>query len=98
MGIHRLHHGYLPTLCADAGISHDEKMQMRGLFALIRRQHSAFCDVGSRQDELIKIFRAMSTIMDAMNATCNEGSMAHPNKNLLDAPEAALVINIARTI
>lgn len=98
MGIHRLRHAFLAALCADARISYGEKMQMSGLFALIRRQHPAFSDVGPRQDDLNKILGAMSTIMDAMNPIRNEGSMAHPNKDLLDPPEAALVINIARTI
>ncbi len=40
----------------------------------------------------------MSGIMDAMNPIRNESSVAHPNKYLLDPPEAALVIDTARTI
>jgi hypothetical protein len=91
-------HGYLRALCDDAGISYGEKMLMSGLFALIRKQHPAFGDTGPRNDDLVKIFRAMSGIMDAMNPIRNEGSMAHPSKELLDPPEAALVINMARTI
>jgi len=33
-----------------------------------------------------------------MNPIRNEASVAHPNKDLLDPPEAALVSNTARTI
>lgn len=40
----------------------------------------------------------MTGIMDAMNPIRNEGSLAHPNNDLLAPPEAALVINMARTI
>ena len=96
--VHTMLHGYLRALCDDAGISYGEKMLMSGLFALIRKQHPAFGDTGPRNDDLVKIFRAMSGIMDAMNPIRNEGSMAHPSKELLDPPEAALVINMARTI
>jgi hypothetical protein len=71
---------------------------LSGLFALLRNEHAAFSDIGARKNDLEKIFRAMSGIMDAMNPIRNEGSMAHANNNLLEPPEAALVINMARTI
>lgn len=96
--VHTMLHGYLRAVCDDAGIKYGEKMLMSGLFGLIRNQHPAFSDVGPRKHDLERIFRAMSGIMDAMNPIRNERSMAHPNKDLLDPPEAALVINMARTI
>jgi hypothetical protein len=39
----------------------------------------------------------MGSIMDVLNPIRNNASMAHPN-DLLDPPEAMLVINAARTI
>ncbi len=96
--VHTMLHGYLRAVCEDAGIRYGEKTLLSGLFGLLRNQHPAFNDVGPRKDDLEKIFRAMSGIMDAMNPIRNEGSMAHANKDLLDPPEAALVINMARTI
>jgi hypothetical protein len=73
-------------------------MLMSGLFGLIRSQHPAFADLGPRKDEILQVLRSMSGIMDAMNPIRNESSVAHPNKDLLDPPEAAFVINTARTI
>ncbi len=36
--------------------------------------------------------------MDVLNPIRNSASMAHPNADLLEDPEAMLVINAARTI
>lgn len=96
--VHTMLHGYLRALCDESGIGYEKKMLMSGLFRLIRKEHPAFNDVGPRKDDLEKVFRAMSGIMDAMNPIRNEGSMAHPNNLLLHPPEAALVINTAKTI
>lgn len=96
--VHTMLHGYLRVACDDTGIAYTEKAMMSGLFALIRNKHPAFKNVGPRKDDMERIFRSMSGIMDAMNPIRNEGSLAHPNNELLQPPEAALVINMARTI
>lgn len=96
--VHTMLHGFLRKVCDDEGIEYGPKALMSGLFSLIRTKHPAFADLGPRKDDLLAIFRSMSAIMDAMNPIRNEGSMAHPNEQLLDPPEAALVINLARTI
>lgn len=96
--VHTMLHGYLRVVCDDVGITYGDKVLMSGLFSLIRGQHPAFVNVGPRKEDLDQIFRGMSRIMDAMNPIRNAGSMAHPNKELLDHPEAALVVNMARTI
>jgi hypothetical protein len=36
--------------------------------------------------------------MDALQPIRNNASVAHPNEALLDAPEAMLVVNTARTL
>lgn len=96
--VHTMLHGYLRNVCDDAGIEYGEKQLMSGLFALIRQQHPAFQAAGQREAEMVQIFRSMSSIMDALNPIRNESSMAHPNKELIDAPEAGLVIDLARSI
>lgn len=96
--VHTMLHGYLRAVCDDAGIAYGDNAMMSGLFGLIRSKHAAFTSAGPRKDDLDKIFRSMSGIMDAMNPIRNEGSLAHPNNDLLNPPEAALVINMARTI
>ena len=96
--LHTVLHGYLRAVCDDAGITYSRNTMMSGLFSLIRNQHPAFADLGPRKDEILRVLRSMSGIMDLLNPIRNESSVAHPNKDLLDPPEATLVINTARTI
>jgi hypothetical protein len=96
--LHTVLHGYLRAVCDSENIPYGEKTLMSGLFSLIRANHLAFADLGPRKDEIVLILRSMSGIMDALNPIRNESSVAHPNKELLDPPEASLVINTARTI
>lgn len=42
--------------------------------------------------------RAMATVLDSLNPLRNNASVAHPNEELLDEPEAHLAINAARTV
>lgn len=100
-GVDRLHtalHGYLKAVCDDAGIIYTRDTNMNGLFKMIREQHPAFADLGPRAQDITTIMRAMASIMDAMNPIRNMASVAHPNEELLESPEALLVINSARTI
>lgn len=41
---------------------------------------------------------AMATVLDSLNPIRNNASVAHPNEELLDEPEAHLAINAARTV
>jgi hypothetical protein len=96
--LHTVLHGYLRAVCDDAGIAYSKTMMMSGLFSLIRNRHPAFTDLGPRKNEVVQVLRSISGIMDLLNPIRNESSVAHPNKDLLDPAEAALVINTARTI
>ena len=62
--VHTMLHGYLRNVCEDAGIEYTEKQPMSGLFSLIRNQHPAFQGAGTRQGEMVQIFRSMSNIME----------------------------------
>jgi hypothetical protein len=100
-GVDRLHtvlHGYLKAVCDQAGIQYEADAAMNKLFRQIREQHTAFSDLGPRAQDIWTVMRSMAAIMDAMNPIRNNASVAHPNKELLDAPEAMLVINAARTL
>lgn len=100
-GVDRLHtalHGYLKAVCGQAGIVFASDATLNALFRLIREQHPKFAALGHRAQDITTVMRAMAAIMDAMNPVRNNASMAHPNVNLLETPEAMLVINAARTI
>jgi len=100
-GVDRIHtalHGYLKVVCDEACIDYEKDASLAALYRLIQNQHPAFQQSKSGSYEITKIIRALSAIIDALNPIRNRQSVAHPNENLLEQPEAMLVINSSRTI
>jgi hypothetical protein len=102
-GVDRIHtalHGYLKSVCASRGIPFSGEPTILALFTLLRNQHPAFSASGPRPraEDITKICRAMGVVMDTLNPIRNHASVAHPNDELLDEPEAMLVINVTRSI
>lgn len=100
-GVDRVHtalHGYLTAACAAEGIAHPADASMAALLKVLRREHPRLQDLGPRPGDIERILNACGTIADALSPVRNRTSVAHPNKMLLPAEEAALVINAARTV
>jgi len=100
-GVDRIHtalHGYLREVCKGARIKTTEDASLTDLFKRIRETHPAFREVGPRSDDILRVLRAIATILDSLNPLRNRASVAHPNPALLPEPEAMLVINAARSI
>lgn len=101
-GVDRIHtalHGYLREVCANARhLMADEDASITELFKQLREKHPAFRDLGPRSDDILRVLRALATILDSFNPLRNKASVAHPNAALLPEAEAMLVINAARTI
>ena len=99
-GIDRVHtalHGYLIEICRGANISHNTGADITALFNLIRQQHPKFQSQPPGA-ETQKMLRGLAQIVDAMNPVRNYSSLAHPNENLLDEPEAMLAVNAVRSL
>lgn len=94
---HTALHGYLRHLCTKAGIDVQADVPASRLFKCLREHHPAFNSDGHRADEVSRLLKAMSTIVDALNTIRNKASAAHPNE-LLDDPEASAALNAARTV
>jgi len=100
-GVDRIHtalHGYLLAVCDTQKIVYGKDETMNALFKLLRLHHPEFQDLGTRSEDIERILKAFATIMDALNPIRNKGSVAHPNKELLNKEEAMLVINVTRTL
>lgn len=100
-GVDRLHtalHGYLRQVCFEATLSPSDDASVTDLFKQLRQGHPAFQDVGPRSDEILRVLRALATILDSLNPLRNKASVAHPNMSLLPEAEAMLVINAVRSI
>jgi len=95
--VHTALHGYLRSACVASGAQITPDSTMNDLFKSLRQQHPSLKDLGEHQDAILKVLRALTSILDALNPARNRGSLAHPNESLLDRAEAVLFINAART-
>jgi len=96
--VHTALHGYLIAVCDQSSIAHSSGLTVTGLLQLLRTHHPKLQGAGPREQNVTQVLRAMASILDAMNPVRNMASVAHPNPQLLDEPEAMLVINACRTV
>jgi Abortive infection C-terminus len=96
--VHTALHGYLKISCDDAGIAYVTDPSILDLFKLLRQHHPRLQSLGAHQGPIVQVLRSLGSVMDALNPARNRGSVAHPNDDLLDADEAMLFINAARTV
>lgn len=96
--VHTAMHGYLLSLCDDAGIAHGARPTMNQLFKALRAEHPSLRILGARGGDVAKMLGSMASILDALNPVRNNASMAHPNTALVGEAEAILVINTVRTL
>jgi hypothetical protein len=100
-GIDRAHtafHGYLRALCDDAQIDAAPDASVTTLFRALTDQHPALEKSGVRSEDITRMLRALSVIVDALNPLRNRASLAHPNPVLLEQAEADLVLNCVHTL
>ena len=96
--VHTALHGYVSSICEQSDPQKHSDQSLTELFKFIKEDHPAFRDLGHHKNEIVRVLRAISTILDSLNTLRNRASVAHPNERLLEEPEAMLVINSARTI
>jgi hypothetical protein len=96
--VHTVLHGYLQAVCADAGVLYRQADSMVAIFRALEAHHPKLTASGPRAQDIKKVLNAFASVLDAMLPVRNQASVAHPNTELLDEPEARLVINASRTI
>lgn len=100
-GVDRVHtalHGYLRALADQASITYADGASITEMFKLVRTQHPMLSSAATGQASVDKILKAHANIVDALNPLRNHSSVAHPNEELLEEPEAMLVINSVRSL
>jgi hypothetical protein len=95
---HTALHGHLRLACRECGLTVSETDTLTTLLKRLRESHPNLRDLGPRPDDMMRVLRALSKIVDALNPLRNHASVAHPNETLLPQPEAMLVVNAVRTI
>jgi len=96
--IHTAIHGYFHIICQNSNIEYPEDSNIMQLYKLLKENHPALEQSHSTDENINRIIRAISTIIDSINFLRNRASIAHPNDNLLGEAEAMLAINSVRTI
>lgn len=96
--VHTFLHGYLIAVCDKAGIVPGERQTMVALLRRLEAEHPQLADLGPRAHDITTVLNASASILDALLPVRNQGSMAHPNAELLEEPEARLIINVGRSL
>ena len=96
--VHTVLHGYLIAVCDGAGIAYGDRQTMVALLRKLEAEHPSLADLGPRAQDIKTVLNASASILDALLPVRNQGSMAHPNAELLGEPEARLIINVGRTL
>lgn len=94
--VHTALHGFMKEICNDFDPhANVEGSSITELFKLIKAKHQNFINM---DPEATKIIKALSTVIDTCNFIRNNKSIAHPNENIIQDPEAMLAINSCRAI
>jgi hypothetical protein len=95
--VHTALHGYLKEICREGNFTYTPDADITTLFKLVREKHPKF-QGNPTSTAPSKILRGLSQVMDAMNPVRNHNSMAHPNEDLLEEPEAMLAANATKSL
>ncbi len=99
--VDRLHtalHGHLVHVCREAGITLGNDPSVTQLWSTLIAQHPSLQIPDVRREDIKKILRSASAIVDSINTIRNRASLGHPNEELVDEDEAWLVINVTRSL
>ena len=96
--VHTALHGYLKTVARELGVSTDEDLSLPALFKVVWSTHPSLGGAEPYGEEVRRLLRTAAGIVESLNTFRNKASIAHPNDNLLQDPEAMLAINLARSL
>lgn len=96
--VHTVFQGFLIAGCVKHKIDVPRDASITALFKLLRENNLKLSEKEMQNTEIDRVLKGMATIIDALNPLRNRASLAHANEELLDEPEAMLVINSIRTL
>ena len=89
---------YLKNLCLARGEVLSKNPSLTEVFKVLREKFPEFSKVIPHDAEAKRVFGSLALALDGLNTICNRGTLAHPNKLLLEAPETMLYINVSRAL
>ncbi len=96
--VHTALHGYLRAMLERRGIELPQDASITRLYTLLRESSEVSGNLEHRAEDIQRILRSMSSVVDSLNTLRNRASGAHPNDQVLEEPEAMLAINATRTL
>lgn len=96
--LHTAFHGHLAHLCRGAGLTTKDDASVTELWKVLREQHPKLQVPDVRRQDVDKILRTASAIVDAVNTIRNRASLGHPNDELLGEDEAWLCVDAMRSL
>lgn len=93
--VHTALHGHLRYICKAKGITLNGQETLTQLYKALRQNVADFQPQGPHAEDIGKVLRSAAAILDALNPLRNQGTVAHPNENLLEEAEAMLVVNVS---
>ena len=97
--MHTALHGYLVEICSSAGLGGvGDELSLAQLWKKLRTDHPAFRGDIPHISFTDRLMGGITGGLDVMGPLRNRGSMAHPNENLLQEPEARLAVNFAHSV
>ncbi len=95
---HTAIHAFLKDICVTSGIMLRDDASITDALAALRRHHPAFDLNRPHAQSVLATLRAIQKVLEALNRIRNTATLVHPNQELLDNPDAMLMINCARTL
>ena len=96
--VHTALHAYFRTVAKECGVPDAGEASLAVCFRKIVETHPHLKPVGPRAQDIERVLKASSAILDALNPVRNMATLAHPNEELLDEAEATLIVNLSRSL
>jgi AbiJ N-terminal domain 5/Abortive infection C-terminus/HEPN domain len=96
--VHTALHGYLKSALDQEGIDYKKDSGITELYKHLRENVPKIKQAGERSEEINKMLRSLTSVLDALNPIRNRSSIAHANDELIGDAEARFVINIVSSI
>lgn len=98
--VHTALHAYLKEICKDANIKFEkENVKVQELWSKIKSDHPKFnVDIKEHNKPINQIVSTISKTLENLNDIRNNQSFSHPNEEIIEEPEAKLIINLSRVL
>ena len=96
--IHTGLHALLKGACNSLNITYANDASANQLLKLLLHHHPRLADLGPRSNDIRKLIRTSSSIVDTLGTLRNQARLAHPNAEALGREQAQLAINLARSL